>query len=56
MSGRADASVVVLGWWSWRIFDLIQVKLLLPPYVPLPERDGFCTVVLDILGNHAGIR
>lgn len=48
--------MVVLSRWSWRIFNSIQVKFLLPPYAPLPEWGGFCTAVPDIPGKHTGIR
>lgn len=49
---RTDTSVKVLSRLSWRVFDLIQVKLLLPPYASLLERGGFCTVLLDIPSKH----
>jgi len=48
--------VVVLVRHSWRTFDFIQVKLLLPPYAPFWEQDGFSTAVLAVAGRHAGVR
>lgn len=49
---RTDTTAKVLSRLSWRVFDLIQVELLLPPYAPLPERGVFCAVLLDIPSKH----
>lgn len=54
VSGRTDASVLVLGRWSWGIIDLIQVMFLLSPYAQSLEQDGFGTVVLEIPSKHTG--
>lgn len=54
VSGRTDASVLVLGRWSWGIIDLIQVMFLLSPYAQSLEQDGFGTAG-DSQQTHRGL-
>lgn len=54
VSGSTDASMLVLGRWSWGIIDSIQEMFFLSLCVQLLEQDGFGTGVLEIPSKHTG--